>query len=333
MKVHSLPGTAHAARMALVAGACLAAAASASAQTSLSLYGLIDLSAGRFQNPGADATGGVVSGNMSTSYFGLKGSEDLGGGLVASFAMEGFMRNDTGASGRFNGDTFWSRSSWVGLSSKGLGSLNLGRNTTSLFVNTLLFNAFGDSFGFSPSIRHTFTSGTVTGDTGWNDSIKYTSPGFGGFSATAHGALGEANGGKNLGFSALYFGGPLSMGLAWQSVAKGSTTDNTKAWQLGGAYTLGDVKLFAQFGSGDNAATGNGWDITGLGTSVKFGLGSLLAQWGRLSPDAGAARTTFTLGYDYFLSRRTDVYAVYMNDKLEGLSAGNTVAVGIRHRF
>ena len=330
MRVQTL---AAAARAALAAGACLVAALPASAQSSLSMYGLVDMSVGSFKNPGADATKGVVSGNMTTSYFGLKGSEDLGGGLTASFAIESFMRSDTGAAGRFNGDTFWARSSWVGLSTPSLGALNIGRNTTSLFVNTLLFNAFGDSFGFSPSIRHTFTSGTVTGDTGWSDSIKYSSPKFGGLSFTAHVAAGEANGGKNGGLSALYFGGPLALGFAWQSVSKGDTVDNTKAWQLGGSYALGDAKLFAQYGNVDNDATGNSFDITGLGTSVKFGAGSLLAQWGRISPDTGAKRTTFSLGYDYFLSKRTDLYAVYMSDKLSGLSSGTSYAVGIRHRF
>ena len=326
MRVHPLAA-------ALAAGACLCAALPASAQSSVSLYGLIDLSAGSFQNPGADSSKAIASGNMTTSYFGLKGTEDLGGGLAASFAIESFMRSDTGAMGRFNGDTYWARSSWVGLSSKDLGAINFGRNTTSLFVNTLLFNAFGDSFGFSPSIRHTFTSGTVTGDTGWSDSIKYNSPKFGGLSFTAHVALGEANGGKNGGASALYFGGPLALGFAWQSVAKGDTVDNTKAWQLGGSYAIGDVKLFGQYGNVDNEATDNSYDITGLGTTVRFGAGSLLAQWGRISPDMGAKRTTFSLGYDYFLSKRTDLYAVYMSDKIDGLSSGTNYAVGIRHRF
>jgi predicted porin len=326
MKVHPLAA-------ALAAGACLCAALPASAQSSLSLYGLVDLSVGSFQSPGGTSNKQVASGNMTTSYFGFKGSEDLGGGLMASFAIEGFTRTDTGSAGRFDADGFWARSSWVGLSTPSLGALNIGRNTTSLFVNTLLFNAFGDSFGFSPSIRHTFTSGTVTGDTGWSDSVKYSSPKFGGLSFTGHVAAGEANGGKNGGVSALYFGGPLALGFAWQSVAKGSTLANTKAWQLGGSYTLGDAKLFAQYGSGDNEATDNGWKITGLGTSVKFGAGSLLAQWGRLSPDTGADRTTFSLGYDYFLSKRTDLYAVYMSDKIDGLSSGTNYAVGIRHRF
>jgi predicted porin len=316
----------------LALGAALSAAGAAQAQSSVSLYGLVDLSVGSFQSPGGDAAKGVNSGNMTTSYYGLKGSEDLGSGLKANFAIEAFMRSDTGASGRFNGDTYWARSSWVGVSG-GYGSLNVGRNTTSLFVNTLIFNAFGDSFGFSPSIRHTFTSGTTTGDTGWSDSLKYTSPRFGGLTMTAHVAAGEGDGGKNGGVSALYFGGPLAVGFAWQSVSKGATLDNTKAWQLGASYDLKAAKLFGQYGNVKNDATGNAYDIAGLGASVPAGAGSVLVQWGKISPDLTASRTTFSLGYDYFLSKRTDLYAVYMSDKISGLSSGTTYAVGMRHRF
>ncbi|MBT9486869.1 MAG: porin [Rubrivivax sp.] len=318
---------------ALAAGALLALSPAAQAQSTVSLYGLIDLSAGSFQNPGADSSKAVASGNMSTSFFGLKGTEDLGSGLKANFAIESFMRNDTGAAGRFNGDTFWARSAFVGLSSDSLGALNIGRNTTSLFVNTLIFNAFGDSFGFSPAIRGYFTSGTVTGDTGWSDSVKYTSPRFGGLTFTAHVAAGEANGGKNGGASALYFGGPVALGFAWQTATKGSTVDNTKTWQLGGSYDFKVAKLFGQYGSVDNDASGNSYDITGFGASVPVGAGSLLAQWGAVSPDVGSKRTTFSVGYDYFLSKRTDLYAVYMSDKISGLDTGTTYAVGIRHRF
>ena len=316
----------------LALGAPLFAAGAAQAQSSVSLYGLVDLSVGSFQSPGGDSAKGVNSGNMTTSYYGLKGSEDLGSGLKANFAIEAFMRSDTGASGRFNGDAYWARSSWVGVSS-GYGSLNVGRNTTSLFVNTLIFNAFGDSFGFSPSIRHYFTSGTTTGDTGWSDSLKYTSPRFGGLTMTAHVAAGEGDGGKNGGVSALYFGGPLALGFAWQSVSKGGTLDNTKAWQLGASYDLKAAKLFGQYGNVKNDATGNAYDITGLGASVPAGAGSVLVQWGKISPDLTASRTTFSLGYDYFLSKRTDLYAVTMSDKISGLSSGTTYAVGMRHRF
>jgi predicted porin len=59
----------------------------------------------------------------------------------------------------------------------------------------------------------------------------------------------------------------------------------------------------------------------------------VLADWGRVSPDAGAKLTTMTLGYDYQFSKRTDLYAVAMHDKLEDVKAGKSFAVGIRHRF
>ena len=190
----------------VLAALALGASSGAQAQSNVTLYGAIDLSVDSFQSPGGAAKKAVDSGNMSTSCWGLKGAEDLGDGLQANFVLASFMRNDTGASGRFVGDSCWARPSSVGLSNR-FGAINLGRNTTSLFVQTLLFNAFGDSFGFSPPIRHHVTSDTATGGTGWNDSIKYSSPSMAGFSFTAHGALGEGNGGRNTGLSARYFGG------------------------------------------------------------------------------------------------------------------------------
>lgn len=320
-------------RRAALAVCVLCAATAAQAQSNVTLYGLIDLSAGSFKSPGsADSMKGVESGNMSTSYLGFRGTEDLGGGLSAQFAIETFMRNDTGASGRFGADAFWARSSWVGLAG-GFGSIALGRNTTSLFVNTLIFNAFGDSFGFSPAIRHYFTSGTTTGDTGWNDSVKYASPKFGGLTFTGHIAAGEANGGRNHGLSALYFGGPVGLGLAWQEVKKGATTDDTTTWQVSGSLEFKPVKLYAQYGKVDNDTTNNSYDILGVGGDVALGQGKLLAQYGEIKPDIGAKRKTLTVGYDYFMSKRTDLYAAYMSDKINGLSSGSSYAVGIRHRF
>jgi predicted porin len=319
------------AAMAVLLGAL--ALGSVQAQTSVNVYGLMDLSIGRNQAPGGVATKDVDSGKMTTSYFGFKGSEDLGGGLKASFAIESFLRGDTGEAGRFNGDPFWARSAWVGLGG-GFGSVNLGRNTTSLFVNTLIFNPFGDSFGYSPSIRHYFTSGTTTGDTGWSDSVKYSSPRFGGASFTAHAAEAGANGGgRNYGLSGLYFGGPMALGFAWQNVKKGSTVADTKTWQIGASYDLKAVKLFGQYGKVNNDTSGNDYKIAGLGLSAPLGAGKALFQWGRISPKTGANRTTISLGYDYDLSKRTDVYAVYMSDKITGLSTGSNYGVGIRHRF
>lgn len=330
----------------LVAACLLAAgAATAHAQSSVTVYGLIDLSFGATQAPGAKSSKNVNSGNMTTSFIGFKGSEDLGGGMSTVYALESFMRSDTAAAGRFDGDTFWARNAYVGLTSPAAGTLTLGRNTTSLFVNTLLFNSFGDSFGFSPSIRHTFTSSTtprtqasdvqVSGDTGWSDSVRYASPSFGGLSFTAHAALGEGSGGRNLGLSALYFAGPLAAGVAWQKVEKGTGAFNpdTTAWQLGASYNLAPLKLYAQYGSNDNKTLDNTIKVWGLGADYSIGLGKVLVQYGQLSPDVGADQKTLSLGYDYLMSKRTDLYAVYMNEKKSGLSSGNSYAFGVRHRF
>jgi predicted porin len=317
----------------MTAAVLLLCAGSAQAQgSSVSLYGLVDMSVGSTKVPGGQAIKNADSGKMTTSYFGVKGTEDLGGGLAAIFTLDSFLRADTGEAGRFGGDGFWARNAWVGLSG-GFGSVTIGRNTTTLFVQTLVFNAFGDSFGYSPSIRHYFTSGTTTGDTGWSNSVRYNTPRLGGFSGSAVVAAGEGNGGRNASLSGQYFAGPLGLGLAWQSASAGATVDNTKTWQLAGSYNLGVAKLFGQYGNVDNEATGRDYDIWGLGASVPVGAGSALVQYGKIKPSSGASRTTLSLGYDHYISKRTDLYAVFMNDKISGLSGGTSYSAGIRHRF
>ena len=78
----------------------------ASAQSVIKLYGLIDAWGGQEKTiPGSKTV--IESGGMATSFWGIGGEEDLGGGLKAVFAIESFLRGDTGASGRFNGDPFF----------------------------------------------------------------------------------------------------------------------------------------------------------------------------------------------------------------------------------
>lgn len=315
---------------ALLAVSALLACAGAQAQSSVQAYGLIDVSVGQFQDAGGAKDKTVASGKMSTSYFGFKGTEDLGGGMKANFAIESFLRADSGNSGRFNGDAFWARNAYVGLSGA-MGSVTAGRNTTSLFVSTLIFNAFGDSFGFSPSIRHYFTSGTVTGDTGWNNSISYTSPSLGGLTAQLQVAGNDGKAlGRHYGGNVLYFSGPMAGTFAFQKVKEG-TTAGTTTWQLGGSYDAGFAKFFGQYGKVANDTTNVDYKLGEVGASVPVGAaGKLLAEYGKLSVKG---RKTLSLGYDYAFSKRTDGYAVYMNDKAPVVDAGNTFALGIRHKF
>lgn len=335
-----------------VAALCLSHAP-AHAQSSVSLYGLIDMSAGQFQDAGTTKVKKVQSGNMATSFFGFGGKEQLSPTLKAKFAIEGFLLADTGASGRFGGDAFWARSAYVGLEGD-FGSTTLGRTTNQYFVSTLIFNAFGDSFGYSPSIRQVLIPKSqmlpFLGDTGWSNSILYSSPSAGGFSFNLQGALGEGSAstvGHSVGANVLYFGGPLSATIAYQRVKHGllgSTPvivstgfKHQDSATVGVAYDAAVVKVFGQYNLvKTKAATGTETNYFGIGASVPAGPGKVLAQYGAATaefPTADVKNKTLTVGYDYWLSKATDVYAVYMNDKLTGTNTGNTFALGLRVKF
>jgi predicted porin len=339
-----------------VALACGLAAGAAHAQSSVQLYGLLDASVGQFQNAGESKVKRLDSGDMSTSYFGVGGREDLGGGLAATFALESFLLLDSGAAGRVPGvDSFWARNANVGLSSREFGWLKLGRQGPPLFVSTLLFNAFGDSFGFSPAIRQWYNApyGTpLVGDSGWSNAVGYSTPKFGGLSANALVAAGEgAKGAKgpNYGLNLLYFGDALSFTLAAQRVeAEGVLGPKiatfpgfSKQWayQGGISYKFGPVKLYGQYGEIKTKATA---DVDtknyNVGFSADVGPGSLLGQYGRSKIDMEGSSfdpksEMLTVGYMYPLSKRTSLYGVYMLDKFSGLDDGNTFALGVKHLF
>lgn len=338
-----------------LAAATLCLSASAVAQSSVSLYGLVDVSAGQFQDAGAPKVNKVQSGNMTTSFLGFSGKEELSSTLKAKFAIETFLRADTGEAGRFGGDVYWARAAWVGLEGD-FGSTVLGRTTNQFFVSTLIFNAFGDSFGYSPSIRQVLTPSTVhpqmlpfLGDTGWSNSILYSSPRAGGFSFNLQGSLGEGAAsarGRNIGGNVLYFGGPFAATFAYQQVKQGLafapaivTTgfDSQDSAQIGLSYDAKVVKFFGQYSLvKTKAATETQSKVYGVGASVPVGAGKFLAQYGHATaeyPTSEVVNKTLTVGYDHFLSKSTDLYAVVMHDRLTGLSNGNTVAAGIKVKF
>jgi predicted porin len=125
----------------------------------------------------------VDSGGLTTSWFGMKGTEDLGGGLKAHFNLTSFIKVDTGTQGRFANDTFFSRDANVSLSG-GFGSVLLGRWMAPNFLPSVVGNPLGDSFTFSPLILHKdvpLFNGTgwrsmTPADTGWSNQIVYSTP-------------------------------------------------------------------------------------------------------------------------------------------------------------
>ena len=315
----------------------------AQAQSDVKIYGLIDLSLGSVKDVGSSTSKTVLdSGKMTTSYYGLSGSEDLGGGLSGLFKLESFLRADAGAQGRFDGDPQFSRSASVGLAHKEFGTLTLGRNTTALFSSTLSFNAFGDSFGYSPSIRHYFGAGqnAVTGDTGWSDSVSYSSPTWGGLRFGLAAAAKEANpatgsNGGNWSANLGYAQGPLAAALVIQDVEKDGaiTVADTHVTQLNASYDFGLAKAFAQYAKVENRSSGIDSTLSGLGVRVPAGQGAVIAQWGQNSPDSGAERSTTSIGYLHPLSKRSELYAVGMHDDKDGVTAGRSYSLGLRTRF
>jgi len=331
-------------RKAAVTALGCAASTSALAQFTPTLYGLIDMSVGSFENPGGSSVRRAESGRMSSSYLGFRGSDNLGGGLRARFTLETYLRPDDGAVGRSAADPFWGRSANVGLQGA-FGTSVLGRSPSPLWNSTRLFNPFGDSVGFSPSIRQYF-AGTILGDSRWNNSVAFSTPevenGFM-YSVQFNAAEGTPGStGKNTGVNALYTSGPLSATGTWQRVRNGpgplpAGFDHQSTFQFGASYEMRFVRLYGQAGRVDTVAD---TDVTTtlyqLGAVSPIGLGFLMASYGYAkdkAPNGNVLRRTFSLGYDYFLSRSADIYAVVMNERVTALSSANTVAAGVRLRF
>ena len=327
-------------------------ACGAQAQSSVQLMGTVDAFAGSLRFAGDPSHRSVVdSGGMTTSWFGFKGTEDLGGGVKASFALTSFFQADSGVPGRFPGDPFFSRDANVSLSKESLGTVTLGRGLAPNFLPTILFNPFGDSFVFSPLVLHnnvplfngTNWNSSSPSDTGWSNEVIYSSPSFGGLTTNIHYQFGEQanNGGThNLGVNVLYFNGPFAATAFYEhdevsnpvpAVFTGG--DTKKDWMLGASYDFTAVKFYGTFGRASADVAPDRDKTWSLGASVPVGAGKVLAGFAHSDTNTGATRRTGTLGYDYFLSKTTDVYAMVMHDSITGFNSGTSFGAGIRKSF
>jgi len=227
----------------------------------------------------------------------------------------------------------------------------LGRWMAPNFLPSVVGNPMGDSFTFSPLILHmdvplfngTGWKATVPSDTGWSNQIAYSTPDIGGFKANLQYQFGEQagdNGKKNVGANFFYFGGPLTLTGFYERAqisnpGQGTYLGTTKKdWMLAAAYDFKVVKPYLSYGQAKADNNPDKAKTLQVGASAPLAGGSLLASWAKTELSfTDLDRKTFTLGYDYYLSKRTDVYAMYMNDKITNQSTGNSFGVGIRHRF
>ncbi|AOJ76710.1 porin [Burkholderia ubonensis] len=243
--------------------ACLLAGP-AHAQSSVTLYGTIDAGLDYISNQkspaGAGPAYGVQSGNVSTSRWGLRGIEDLGGGLGAVFTLEnGF----NGANGKFgNGGDEFGRQAWVGLSSRRWGTVTLGRQYDFLVDFVAPLSATGSGFGGNIA-DHPYDNDNLANDTRMNDAVKFSSANYGGFSfGGAYGFSNQGGGaGNNNAYSvgAQYVNGPVDLAVAYlQSNQPGGVNapQNT-----GGSLSSSD---------GDAMLVGGRWRTFGAGAHYAF---------------------------------------------------------------
>ncbi|SEL92052.1 Outer membrane protein (porin) [Roseateles sp. YR242] len=315
--------------------------------SSVQLYGLIGIYADSLQR--SDMTSSlkqVGSGGLTTSYWGIRGKDDLGDGTSAVFALESFFQPDNGGLGRSTKDGGWARNAYVGLSNTRLGAVTLGRQTNPTYTAMQLVNPYGSSVVFSPLVLQTFVAtygGAIVGDTVWDNTIKYQSPKVAGVSGSLIYGVGEVAGQggiNNLGAHLVYDKDGFTAVLSMQRNRTAIVAPATEQYAyLGGvAYDASWAKFYGAVARVHNEGTDLTARTWSLGTSVPVTLqGAILFDWAQTKSDtAGLAKTTrdtATAGYDYTLSKRTNIYAIYSWDKLTGHDGGNTYGVGIRHTF
>jgi predicted porin len=342
-----------------VAAAALLAAFAAQAQSQVSIYGNLDVSFGRFEEPSIttadnDAVTAVESGSLRQSFIGFKGQEDLGGGLKAFFVLESGINVDTGS----QDGNFWGRTSVVGLSGD-FGTVALGNARNLMFLANDAFNPFrADSALFSTS-SYAFTNGPISavnaalaaGGTGislsglgsnWQNSITYTSPNLSGFTVAVQARMSE-NEDIDDGYAVAlnYAAGPLALNATYEdapiSATNGLVTESvdTKSWLLNASYDLGAAKLFAQYGQRDFDGFDDKYKFFQLGTSIPVSTsGAVMLSYAQGKLD-DAKLSDISLAYEHSLSKRTSAYVGLNSTKLDDAAdeTGTSFAVGIRHAF
>jgi len=303
-----------------VAAISILAAGSALAQSSVTIYGRLNVTVEDQSIAGVKTK--VM--NNNASRLGFTGVEDLGGGLKATFLLEHRFAVDTGATSAAD---FYAGDAVLGLSG-GFGTIRLGRITSEAYYAT------GDYIGM---LNHdTGTSADALyaylGDN--KNTIAYN-VGLGALSLYASTSAGEGRPGVDrvIDLAARYDLGALKFGFGYQDQGEASQYAVRVSYEMGaatvGAYVQRDENVY---GSGNRT----NFRLTGM---YVIGAGELHASYGQAddySNTNDSAANQITLGYNYNLSKRTKVYG-YVNrisaDNNSYLDDSRNIALGVRHNF
>lgn len=329
----------------LIALAVLAASGAAMAQSSVTLYGIADVWVGskKVETVGGTSTRTslMTDGGVDTSRWGLKGSEDLGGGLKANFNFEqGFTLDDGGAA-----TVGFTRQSWVGLSG-GFGEVKFGKTGTAYDnVQGKSDAAFDSDLAPANSVMLSTGAGKKA-----NNNVHYQAPTFGGFTGAVSYSLDEGVVADTSyqAFNVTYAAGPLAAQLAYQKNAIDNVVNDESFTRLGASYNFGVATAKVMYGKVDSTnKTANGetteWQI-GADFPVSPAL-TLSASYARSTDNAAASltaageveRSGYGIAAAYTLSKRTYFYGGFMkveDDKGTAANVETTVfAVGVNHKF
>lgn len=324
----------------LVLAALGAAAGSASAQTSLTIYGIVDAGVVYERGGAAGSVTRLTSGVQSGSRLGFKGIEDLGGGLSAKFALESGFGIDDGRLGQ--GGSLFGRQAFVGLGGR-WGDVMLGRQYTPHFLALDEIDPFGTGLaGNSTNLMATVPR--------MNNTIKYSSPAWSGLTGELAYGLGEVAGNssanRQIGASVGYIRGPLVLKLAHHRAEDAVGADQARNTLLAGRFDFGRAAASLGVGLNRGAGATDNRDYM-LGVTVPVGAGALLASFIRKDDRsfANSDADQWSLGYTHSLSRRTNLYTSFArinNDPGAAYTVGNASEpgsgdkafnVGIRHKF
>ena len=360
----------------LIALAVLAASGAAMAQSSVTLYGIVDAGFGTSKAGvgAASVTQTTVFGSgLNNSRWGLKGSEDLGGGLKANFVLENGFSTDTGNT--VSSALAFSRAANVGLSGS-FGAVTLGRNytayddlrgatnmhfDTNLATTGTVWGRTSSAINFAAGTTNVIVnthSAVVDYSNRVDNSIAFRSAVYGGVSGALVVALGEnktttVSASQNTSVHLKYAAGPVLVGIAYQTQKAQTLNTATPAVAIGtadtnytliaGSYDFGIAKLTGGYNIAKAKATNTEDKEYQLGVSIPLSaVANVSFGYSSADGEVNGVDTTDAAGYSvmgyYDLSKRTRLYAGLNRTKAENAANVDTdktsvAVVGVKHTF
>ncbi|QBQ96977.1 porin [Paraburkholderia pallida] len=252
-------------------------ATAAHAQSSVTLYGLIDAGITYANNSGGHSLWKESSGTINGSRWGLRGAEDLGGGLKAIFTLENGFNIANGNAGQSS--RMFGRQAFVGLASDQYGAVTLGRQYDSVVDYLAPLSNTGTQYGGTIA-AHPFDNDNLNNSVRFNNTVKYSSVNYAGFK----------------------FGGTYSFSNSTEFA-------NNRAYSVGASYNWGGLNVAAGYLHLNN-------DVNNLQNAVS-NSGAQTGEWtfaaGRQSTFGGGINYTFgpaTAGFVYTQTQLGNAVAI-----------------------